>query len=160
VSERRRSLAWVLGTLGVVFAFVGLSGAFLAAEVPSVSALPISARVESTVHVGCDTMPPVPISFPWNESRQVQDYYDAPCDRTYRAGETIRVYIASNDPANIGPSARWTTHPEEHDPFAPFGPNGIAPMLVTLGAMAVLAGLVFIVTGVRLLRTTGSGQTP
>ena len=157
VSKHRRRLAWVLGVLGIAFVLIGLAGTVLAAQAPSVSAVPVNASIESTINIGCDTMPPVRISFLWIEMRRVQDYYDAPCDRTYRAGDKIQVYVASNDPTNIGPTAGWIMHPDEHDPFAPFGPNAIGPMLVLLGALTVLAGVVFIVTGARLSKAI---QTP
>lgn len=105
VHRRRPVRAWLLGVLGTALVLVGVAGGFLAAQVPSVSALSITARVETTVRVTCESTSPVRISFDWTGSQQTQDYYDAPCDHTYRAGDMIGVFIASDDPTNVGPSA-------------------------------------------------------
>lgn len=92
-----RSINWLLTALGIALALMGISGMFLASETAPVSAVAVTARVESTVNVNCDSQPSVRVSFAWTGGRQVEDYYNAPCDRTYRKGEAIRAFVASND---------------------------------------------------------------
>lgn len=135
---------------------MGVSGMFLASETAPVSAVAVTARVESTVNVNCDSQPSVRVSFAWTGGRQVEDYYNAPCDRTYRKGEAIRAFVASNDPSNVAPGADWILSPDEHDPFTPFGPNAVGPMLVALGAVTTVAGVVTAFWSLRLRRQSVS----
>lgn len=83
------------------------------------------------------------VSFPWHGRVIAEDDRSQGCNRDYHRGDTLVLYVASNDPVDPGPDAAWVLDPSAHDPFDVIAPNGVPALVGALGVLAVAAGAVF-----------------
>ncbi len=116
-----------------------------------VTAVEVHAQVTRATSVhSCSADTDVEVTFSWHGERVTESYFNIPCDRAYRAGDQVTAYVASNDPSDIQPTARWILHPDEYNPFDPFGPNGDWLALVVLGGALLCAALGLLAVGIWL----------
>ena len=83
------------------------------------------------------------VSFQWHGEATTHSDYAPDCGHDYLSGDPVTLYVASNDPTNIGPSADWILNPDTHDPFDFIGPNGLRGFIAMLGTVTLLAALVW-----------------
>lgn len=112
---------------------------------PHVAAVRVDAVIRSTLTVAdcnSDNPPPLLVRFPWHGHAVSEDDESQPCNRDYRPGDHLAIYVASNDPSDPGNDANWVLDPSSHDPFDFIPPNGAAIDLGLLGAFLLLCGTV------------------
>jgi hypothetical protein len=58
----------------------------------------------------------LPVSFSWHGATVTEDQQSPACRGGVAKGASVAVYVASNDPSNMGPDANWILNPDTHDP--------------------------------------------
>ncbi|MCH6470354.1 hypothetical protein [Sinomonas terrae] len=100
---------------------------------------------------GCRNSQSLRVAFDWHGQRTEQ-FYSTSCDQTYSAGETFQAFALSNDPSELGPTAEWILHPDEHDPFDFIGPNGLPTVLAIFSLPVLAAGVSLLIVGLVAVR--------
>ncbi|MCH6472531.1 hypothetical protein [Sinomonas terrae] len=91
------------------------------------------------------------MAFDWHGKEQSSSTPTS-CDQTYSAGETFQAFALSNDPSELGPTAEWILHPDEHDPFDFIGPNGLPTVLAIFSLPVLAAGVSLLIVGLVAVR--------
>lgn len=105
-----------------------------------VTAVPVVARAVSPLALpACDKGHALEVAFGWHGAPTRQPYY-SDCSRGFASGDRLRVFAASDDPSNLGPTADWILRPDEHDPFDVIGPNGLRGFMIGSGVTLLLVG--------------------
>jgi hypothetical protein len=104
-------------------------------------------RVDATVHAGqtisaCNNSNPgLTLRFRWHGRTVTESDYLQPCTQSYRAGERLAIYVASNDPSDTGNTAQSILNPQG-PLFNDIGPNDGPGLLLALGFYVGLGGAV------------------
>ncbi len=109
-----------------------------------VDALRTAATAKSELTTAeCDHGTPLTVTFAWHGGYTTQYDYSLDCGRADHVGDPVTIYVASNDPSNIGPDANWILNPDTHDPFDVAGPGGnpVRDLATIVGSVALGAGL-------------------
>jgi len=118
-----------------------------------VEAVRVSATARSVLTTkDCSAGKTLLVSFSWHGGNMTQPDAAPDCARDHRPGDPITVYIASNDPSNIGPDANWILNPDTHDPFDFIAPNGLRGFIAMLSAIPLVAALVWYMAAYRTHR--------
>jgi hypothetical protein len=141
-----------VGQLALIGIAIGLFAVATVMPASHVTAVRVSATAHSALSTSqCLAGDDLVVSFVWHGAMVTA--WDAPnCDRAYSVGDAMTVYVASNDPSNVGPGANWILHPDTHDPFDFIGPNGLRSFVATLAVFALAIAAVWFSVGRRARR--------
>jgi hypothetical protein len=124
-------------------------GIFIAAALmptTHVAAVRVTATAQTVLtDQQCSNGDTVSVSFPWHGKTMNADVSPA-CGQDLSVGMPVTIYVASNNPSNIGPDANWILNPDTHNPFAAIGPNGLRSFIAWLGLAPLSAALAWYVT--------------
>ena len=100
------------------------------------------ATVDANLSIpACSHGAPLQISVPWHGRIAVVSD-DAPsCGRAYVAGDDVAVYVGSDSPSDVGPTAQWILEPDSHDPFT-IGDGTVQDIATGFGFWILVAGAV------------------
>lgn len=102
----------------------------------------VQATVDANLSIpACSHGNPLQISVPWHGRIAVVSD-DAPsCGQTYVAGDHVAVYVGSDSPSDVGPTAQWILEPDSHDPFT-IGDGNVQDIATGFGFWILVAGAV------------------
>ena len=104
----------------------------------------------------CEEGANLPVSFSWH-GKTVSESEQLPhCPTGIPQGASVVVYVASNDPSNVGPNANWILNPDTHDPFDFIGPNGLRGFVATVGGLVLGAALISLLAAGRARRRSST----
>jgi hypothetical protein len=110
---------------------------------PHVTAVKITATVETDLsEAQCEAGGSLTASFIWLGQPTTKALQSPDCATSYRVGQAVTAYAASNDASNLGPSSDWILNPDEHHRFDFMGPNGLPSFIGLLGGAIVMGGAV------------------
>ena len=125
--------------------------AFASRRTP-VEAVPTTAVVlQALTADACSAGNPLTVSFQWAGRQTIADDA-ADCSHDYRTDQPVTIYVASNNPLNIGPTKEWILDPSTHDPLDVVGPNDLPSALAAPGAAAIGAACVLTILHLRRRR--------
>jgi len=124
-----------------------------------VTAVRVVATAQSTLSTqDCSSGASLSVQFRWHGSAVSAQEQSPTCGSGgVMKGESVVVYVASNEPSNVGPDANWILNPDTHDPFEFIGPNGLRGFLTALGVLAIGTAVVLHV-GERRARRRADGR--
>lgn len=132
-------------TLGVGLLVLAVS----AAQRQPVVAVPTTAVVVHDLTSGdCSAGHQLDVTFRWAD-RLVNAANSPDCARDYVAGDRIKIFVASDDATDVGPTADWILDPSTQDPFDFIGPNGLPGFAATSGVVAIGVGCTSLFLNVR-----------
>ena len=124
---------------------VGIAAFVVASQLPSayVTAVRVDAVARTDLTAAeCANGHMLSVAFAWHGRQVTGEDELLRCTRDYHPGTRVAVFVASNDPSNIGPTADWILHPDEHDPFSVFGPNDGPGLVAFWGVCAIVLAVV------------------
>ncbi len=102
---------------------VGIAAFVVASQLPSayVTAVRVDAVARTDLTAAeCANGHMLSVAFAWHGRQVTGEDELLRCTRDYHPGTRVAVFVASNDPSNIGPTADWILHPDEHPGLVAF----------------------------------------
>jgi len=137
------------------------AGTFIAAALmptTHVTAVRVTATTQTALTAQqCSNGDTVSVSFPWQGKTITAD--DSPaCGQDLSVGMPVTLYVASNNPSDIGPDANWILNPDTHNPFAAIGPNGMRSFIAWLGLAPLSAAVAWYVAAYQAKRRANTAH--
>lgn len=156
--------AWFVLVMLCMAGFAGASWAVVKAvrsHPARVEAVAVSGRAVTALSSdACDRGRALKLRLRWHGKPVTAAYLDPPCNHSYRPGDLVNVFVASNDVENVGPDADWIMHPDEHDPFEFLGPNDLRPFVIVVGSVAAFLTVALGGFGARMLTVSARNHQP
>jgi hypothetical protein len=140
---------WVLTIVGLITVTTGIvvrPAPFSVTETTATVRMPLTVKE-------CSAGQTLDINLMWHGQVVSVSDPDPDCRQPYEPGEQLALYVGSDSPSDVGPSAAWILQPDTHDPFDFIGPTQIRSTLIIDGTIfALVPGLACLLSRRRKLR--------